>query len=328
MKMRMRLALVAALFCAAPICAGVSAETLKFAHFVAAGHTLTQAIVTPLTQAVAPTGLVIETYPAGKLGAGPADQYVRVVQGVADIVWGIPGYTSSQFPLTMLTELPAVQPPGMSGADFLWNGWDAGLLAREFPATVPLALWTAEPAVLIVRGAPVRTPADLAGRKIRVSSAITARVVETLGAIPVQMPAGDVYNALQTGLVDGLITGSSAISDFRFDEVLSHVTVGIPLGNQAFYVVANAKRVGRLPQAEQAALRAAGGRDLSRRAEAAWNARGQAAIAALRGRGPDVVTDLTPEGRAAFDALLLPLTQKMVADLHAQDALITMRGGQ
>lgn len=80
------------------------AETLKFAHFVAPTHTLTEAIITPLAEAIAPSGLQVEIYPAGKLGAGPAEQYVRVVQGVADIVWGLPGYTSSQFPQTMLDE--------------------------------------------------------------------------------------------------------------------------------------------------------------------------------------------------------------------------------
>ncbi|MFC3059715.1 TRAP transporter substrate-binding protein [Paenirhodobacter populi] len=315
-------AVAAALSVAVP----AAAETLKFAHFVAPTHTLTEAIVTPLTEAVAPLGLAIETYPAGKLGAGPAEQYVRVVQGVADIVWGLPGYTSSQFRLTMLTELPGALPAGMTGADFLWNGWDAGLLTKEFPATVPLALWTAEPAVLILRDKVVREPADMKGLKIRVSSSITAKVVEMLDAIPVQMPAGDVYNALQTGLVDGVITGSSAISDFKFDEVLKHVTLGIPLGNQSFFVVANAKRVAKLPEGPREALLKAGGRVLSRHAEAAWHAKSDTAIAGLHARGPDVVTDLTPEEIAAFDAILLPFTQKTVAAMKAEAAFKTMRG--
>ncbi|WP_128255291.1 TRAP transporter substrate-binding protein [Falsirhodobacter deserti] len=314
----------AALFLAAP----AMAETMKFAHFVAPTHTLTEAIVQPLTEAAAPTGLVIETYPAGKLGAGPADQYVRVVQGVADIAWGIQGYTSSQFPLSMLTELPGALPEGMTGADFLWNGWDAGLLAREYPATEPLALWTAEPAVLILRSKVVRTPADLRGLKIRVSGATTARAVEALGAVPVQLSAGDVYNAMQTGLVDGLITGSSAIADFRFDEVLGHVTLGIPLGNQSFFVVASAAKMKALPQDQRDALVGASGRELSRQAEAAWNAKGEAAIAALRERDPAIVTDLTEAEIAAFNDILLPLTEKMVADAGAAKALATMQGGE
>lgn len=120
-------AALAAILVASP----ADAETLRLAHFVAPTHTLTEAIVTPLTEGVAPSGLIIRTYPAGELGAGPAEQYVRAVQGVADIVWGLSGYTSSQFPLSMLTEYPGALPEGVTGADFLWNGFDAGLLARE-----------------------------------------------------------------------------------------------------------------------------------------------------------------------------------------------------
>lgn len=171
----------------------------------------------------------------------------------------------------------------------------------------------------------MRAPADLAGLKIRVSSSVTAGVVEALGAIPVQMPAGDVYNAMQTGLVDGIIIGASGISDFRFDEVLGHVTLGLPLGNQAFYVVANAARVEGLPEAERDALRSVSGRALSRHAEAAWNAKGDAAFAALRGRD-GVTLDLTDKEIAAFTAVLLPLIEAAVARLGAEDAFAVMRG--
>ncbi|ARO15654.1 TRAP family transporter substrate-binding subunit [Ketogulonicigenium robustum] len=324
-----RLAYAAALIVAAPVFASSAmADSLRFAHFVAPTHTLTEAIVTPLTEGVAPTGLEIRTYPAGELGAGPAEQYIRAVQGVADIVWGLPGYTSSQFPLSMLTEWPGALPDGMSGADFLWNGWDAGVLQGEYPATVPLALWTAEPAVLVTRSKPVHTPADLAGLKIRVSSAVSGQIVQALGAIPVQMPAGDVYNALQTGLVDGVVIGSSGISDFRYDEVLGHVTTGIPLGNQSFFVVANAARLARLPADQRAALESVSGRVLSNHAEQLWNAKGEAAVDALRARGNGTVIDLTPDEIAAFDGILLPLTAAAVEAEGAADALAAMQGAQ
>lgn len=64
------------------------AETVKFAHWVPPAHTLTASTIEPLQAAVEGSGLEIEVYPGGELGAGPLEQYVRVVQGVADIVWG------------------------------------------------------------------------------------------------------------------------------------------------------------------------------------------------------------------------------------------------
>lgn len=312
----------------AALLAPAGADSLRFAHFVAPTHTLTPAIVAPLRDSVAASGLEIRTYPAGELGAGPAEQYVRALQGVADIVWGLQGYTSSQFPLSMLTEYPAALPDDQSGADFLWNGYEAGILAKEYPATDVLALWTAEPAVLITRTKPVRRPEDLAGLKLRVSGAVSAQAVAALGAIPVQMAAGDVYNALQTGLIDGVVIGSSAIADFRYDEVLGHVTLGIPLGRQAFFVVANAGKIAALPPEQRRALQAGSGRALSEHAEALWREKADQALAALRAKSADIVITPDRDDIARFEAILLPLTEQAVAKIGAETALQRMRGAK
>ncbi len=94
---------------------------LKLAHWVPPAHVLTSSTIEPLLKAVEGSGLTIEVYPGGELGAGPMEQYVRAVQGVADITWGLPGYTSSQFPKTMIAELPGALPDGMTGYDMIWN---------------------------------------------------------------------------------------------------------------------------------------------------------------------------------------------------------------
>ena len=131
-----------------------SAETLKLAHWVPPQHTLTASTIEPLKNGVeADTNgaLTIDVYPGGELGKGPLEQYIRAVQGVADIVWGLQGYTSSQFPKTMVSELPGVLPEGKAGYEILWDSYDAGQLANEFPGTVPLALWLSEPNIFIMK---------------------------------------------------------------------------------------------------------------------------------------------------------------------------------
>ncbi|MCX7775510.1 MAG: TRAP transporter substrate-binding protein [Rectinemataceae bacterium] len=51
---------------------------------------------------------------------------------------------------------------------------------------------------------PIRTPADLKGLKIRVQeSELMMGLVAAFGAVPTPMPFGEVYSALQTGVVDG-----------------------------------------------------------------------------------------------------------------------------
>jgi TRAP-type C4-dicarboxylate transport system substrate-binding protein len=51
---------------------------------------------------------------------------------------------------------------------------------------------------------PVRAPEDLRGMKIRVmSSSVLQQTVECLGAMPQTISQGEVYGALQTGVIDG-----------------------------------------------------------------------------------------------------------------------------
>lgn len=307
--------------------APVAAETMRLAHWVPPAHTLTASTIVPLQEAVAAAGLEIQVYPGGELGAGPLEQYVRAVTGVADITWGLQGYTSTQFPRTMISELPGALPEGMTGYDLIWNAQEAGLLDGEFPGTVPLALWLSEPNVLIMRDHDIRTPADMQGLKIRVSGSAAAAAVESLGATPVQMPAGEIYNALQTGLIDGVVTGSSAIGDFRLDEVANSYTLNVPLGRISFYLVMNEGRYNGLPAAEREALDAIAGRPLSASAEEGWNARAAQVIESIQATGDNTVYFLNEDEAAAFGALTYPVRDAVVASVDGgAEVLAVMQG--
>lgn len=305
-----------------------AAEELKFAHFVPPQHTITASVVEPLTNGVAEAtngALTIRTFPGGELGAGPVEQYVRALQGVADITFGLQGYTSSQFPKTMIIELPGAVPEGKSGYEMIWNAYEQHL-AGEFPGTKPLALWVSEPIIMIMKDHDIRTPADLKGLKIRVAGAVAADVVSALGATPVQMPIPQVYNALQTGLIDGVFTGSSAVADFRLDEVADSYTIGAPLGRISFYVVMNQAKYDSLPDDQKAAIDALAGPLLSKSAEDAWHAKGKKAMADAAAAGDNTVIELTAEEAAAFGAITLSIRDKVIAELGAEAVYEAMKG--
>jgi TRAP-type C4-dicarboxylate transport system substrate-binding protein len=305
-----------------------AAEELKFAHFVPPQHTITASVVEPLSNGVAEASggeLTIRTFPAGELGKGPVEQYVRALQGVADITFGLQGYTSSQFIKSMIIELPGAVPSGGSGYEMLWNAYDDHL-AAEFPGTKPLALWVSEPNIMIMKDHEVRTPADLQGLKIRVAGAVAAEVVEALGATPVQMPIPQVYNALQTGLIDGVFTGSSAVADFRLDEVANSYTLGAPLGRISFYVVMNQARYDGLTDAHKAAIDALAGPILSKSAETAWHAKGGKAMADAAAAGDNTMIELSPEQAAAFAEITLAIRDKVIVERDAQAVYAAMQG--
>lgn len=319
-----RVTAVAAFGCAMAV--PTFADTLKLAHWVPPQHILTKSTIEPLQAALEGSDLDVEVYPGGELGGGPVEQYIRAVQGVADITWGLQGYTSTQFPKTMIAELPGALPEGMGGYDMFWNAYEDHLTG-EFPGTVPLALWLSEPNIFIMKDIDIRTPDDVAGLKIRVSGAAAAAVIEGLGGTPVQMPAGEIYNSLQTGLIDGVITGSSAVGDFRLDEVANSYTFGAPLGRIAFYLVMNKDRYDGLSDENRAALDAIAGAELSQHAEEGWNGRADEVIGLMSSAGDNTVYTLTDDEAAAFAALTLPVTDQVVAGIDGgADVLSTMRG--
>lgn len=296
------------------------AETLKFAHFVPPAHTITEAIVDPLvngTAAATGGSLVIQVYPGGELGPGPVEQYVRAVTGVADITWGLAGYTSAQFPLSMIVELPGVVNGNGDGYERVWRAYDQ-YLTGEFPGTRPLALWTSEPNVLIMKEKEIRAPADLAGLKIRVSGAVPGRVLEALGATPVQMPANEMYNALQTGLIDGILTGASAIRDFKLNEVASVYVEGASLGNILFYVVLNEAKYQSLPDAEKAAIDANSGLALSKSGEDVWNRNAASMMKELKADPAKTVITLNGDEVTAFNNVTLAIRDTVIDELEAQ----------
>ncbi|WP_244199378.1 TRAP transporter substrate-binding protein [Halobacillus trueperi] len=67
---------------------------------------------------------------------------------------------------------------------------------------------------------PIQTPADLEGLKVRVMDSPTAiQMVELLGGTPTPMPYGEIYTALQQGVVDGAESNPTALTTGKHGEV-------------------------------------------------------------------------------------------------------------
>ncbi len=302
------------------------AQELKFANFTPPFHTVNASVIEKLNadfSAATGGSLTVRGYHGGELGGGPVEQYIRAVQGVAEITWGLPGYTSSQFSKTMIVELPGVVPEGKTGADAIWDAMDE--IKGEFPGTVPVALWTSEPNVMIMRNKVIRVPGDLAGLKIRVAGATAGKVVEALGATPVQMPINQVYNALQTGLIDGVFTGSSTLDDFKLDEVADSFTIGAALGRLSFFAVMGEESYNGLSDEAKAAVDANIGRGVSNNAEKAWNETGKAGVARARLDDKNTFVDLTEAEAQAFADAVSSVVADYVASVDGDDALAAIQ---
>ena len=148
-------------------------QELKLASFVPPTHVIWTDVITPWTREVAKLSnnqLTIRMFPAMQLGGRPPDLYRQVVQGISDITFTLPGYTSGDFPMMALTELPGTAESAEDGTRKIWKLFDK-YLARDFKDTKVLMLWNSDSASLMSRAKPIRTLEDLKGMRIRTPSA-------------------------------------------------------------------------------------------------------------------------------------------------------------
>jgi TRAP-type C4-dicarboxylate transport system substrate-binding protein len=108
-------------------------------------------------------------------------------------------------------------------------------------------LWNSDTASLMSRSKPIRTLEDLKGMKIRTPSAAQSAQLTALGAIPVDIPANQIYNNLDRGVIDASMIPMSAALDFKLIEVAKYFTVDAPLGRSPFLVAMSRARYEKLP---------------------------------------------------------------------------------
>jgi len=88
------------------------------------------------------------------------------------------------------------------------------------PKGIKVISWITSGARSLFTQKPVKTPADLAGMKIRVmASPVMINTMKALGANGVPVAWGELYNALQTGVVDGAENNPPSLISMKFYEV-------------------------------------------------------------------------------------------------------------
>jgi len=257
----------------------------------------------------------LRVYPGGELGKGPVKQYDRVIDGVADIVYALPGYTASQFKKSLLVELPGVVPGDQNITGKLWDNIDH--LEEEFTRTKLLGLWSSRPGSLLMANKKIESMADLKGLKIRVPSKNTGRVAEAWGATAVSMPITQVYQSMETGVVDGALVDTSVLGSFKLGEVTKYVTQGMIGSNSLFMLIMNRDTWDGLDADTQAKLEAMTGREMSLGGnETMTNAAVKSEKAWVEGGGE--IISLSADAAAEFDAASAALAETLITELEGE----------
>ncbi len=158
-------------------------------------------------------------YAGGALGKGP-EHFDIVRKGLSDMGYFTATWTPGRFPLTDVLSM-AAWVDGKDLATDIGNEVYKKVLKDEFKDVKVLELngciqafvWTTKP---------VKSIEDLKGMKIRSPGGMQTMYIKALGAEPVFMPLGDVYQAMETGTIDGLVTCPPLVLAFKLFEVAKY----------------------------------------------------------------------------------------------------------
>jgi tripartite ATP-independent transporter DctP family solute receptor len=194
-------------------------------------------IATPWGQALTEFKRIVEAGSNGRINVQlfPSEQLGTIVEmmanvrvGAQEISVGSPAIFAQYYPRFEMLELP-----------FLVTNWDEAKRMIDSKEFKDLRADASAKSGLIVYGVmpygfrninnskrPINSLADLKGLKIRTqNSQAHIAAFRALGATPVAIPIGETYQAVQTGVVDGLENAAPTLVDNKFPEIAKYVSI-------------------------------------------------------------------------------------------------------
>jgi C4-dicarboxylate-binding protein DctP len=80
-------------------------------------------------------------------------------------------------------------------------------------------------AIMLSKGGPLKSPADIKNKKVRVFGKTLGEFVTATGGVPVMTSGSEQYVAYQRGTVDAGMTGVSGVQSRKLWQVMDHITV-------------------------------------------------------------------------------------------------------
>ncbi len=203
-------------------------RVLKLAHGLDVAHPVHRAMVhmaDRLTE-ISEGRMRVDIYPGGQLGE--ERELIEMLQIGSLAMTKVSASPLESFvPEMKIFSIPYV----FRDHEHLWRVLDGEigrrlLLAGQRYYLRGLCYYDAGPRSFYTRGTPVRTPDDLRGLKIRVQKSITStRMVQTLGGAATPIDWGELYSALQQGVVDGAENNPPSFFLSRHYEVSRYYTL-------------------------------------------------------------------------------------------------------
>lgn len=319
--MRLKLKIKTTLLCACVLllngCKPQQQTVLKLAHGLDRSHSVHQAIVYMGQRLEQHSGgkMRLDVYPNGQLGS--ERELMELLQIGSLAMTKVSASPMESFvPQMKLFSLPYV----FRDHDHFWDFLDsqAGrqlLSAGEKYRLRGLAYYDAGSRSFYTNDKPVHKPSDLQGLKIRVQKSQTSvRMVNTLGGAATPISWGELYTALQQGVVDGAENNPPSFHQSRHYEVSKYYSLDEHTSVPDILLISGPIWQG-LSAAEQHWLQTAVDESVIFQKQL-WQQQTEAALAAVQLAGVEIIY---PD-KAPFQALSQQIYQQL--EDHALRSLV------
>lgn len=186
-------------------------------------------------------------YPGGTLVTA-GKMYDGIVNRVTDVGSSHTAYTRGRFPVTEMLDLPVGYTSGFVSTHVKHDFYKK-FKPEEWNDVHVLYFWSDGPQIFATAKKPFRSLEDLKGLKFR-GMGRPADTIKALGATPVALEIVDTYDAVQRGLLDGLLDAADLWKGFRFGDVVKYAgfTQRATGMVYTFYVAVNKNKWDALPQ--------------------------------------------------------------------------------
>jgi TRAP-type C4-dicarboxylate transport system substrate-binding protein len=178
--------------------------------------------------------LKFRVYPGASLISNPLKQIDALADGSIDLSIFPLIYAVGKAPEFSITILPGAISGVRDAMRFKGTDYEKRLqdVARKQGFHILTWWWTEGGIADTVR--PITTPDSVKGLKFRGADRTIDTMLKTAGASVFSMPSTELYNAMQTGVLDGLMTSYETFMSMRLYEQTKYATLG---GDYTIFVV-------------------------------------------------------------------------------------------
>jgi TRAP-type C4-dicarboxylate transport system substrate-binding protein len=167
--------------------------------------------------------LKFEIYPSSSL-VKPVEQWGAMTSGSLDMSLYPLAYAGGRVPELNIGLMPALVTSYEQGLR-----WKEAPIGRELTRIVEekgvkIITWVWQAGGIASRAKPIVNPDDVKGLKFRGGSKEMDVMLKAAGASPTNVPSSEIYNAMQSGVLDAALTSSTSLISFRLHEHAKHVT--------------------------------------------------------------------------------------------------------